>query len=89
MFGRGSSKSAMANAKKAERSARDGDGDARLTILHTNLAHVRAIAEAEESSIEPLLETLAHVPVARVPQRPVDVHDLTAISEIGTTILGR
>ena len=89
MFGRGSSKSAMANAKKAERSARDGDGDARLTILHTNLAHLRAIAEAEETSIAPLLETLSHVPVARVPQRPVDVHDLTAISEIGTTILGR
>lgn len=88
MFGRGSSKSATANAKKAERSAGDGDGDTRLATLHTNLAHLRAIGEAEESSITPLLETLSGVPVARVPQRPVDVHDLTAISEIGRTILG-
>ena len=84
LFGRGSSKSATANAKKAEK-----DGNAGLAALHTNLAHLRAIAEAEETSIAPLLETLSHVPVARVPQRPVDVHDLTAISEIGTTILGR
>lgn len=96
MFGRGSSKSALANARKAERAAKDevgdggkgGDGDIRRAILHTNLAHLRAIGEAEESSIEPLLEVVAHVPVARVPQRPVDVHDLTAISEIGRTILG-
>ena len=84
VFGRGSSKSATANAKKAEK-----DGDARLATMHSNLAHLRAIAEAEETSIAPLLETLSHVPVARVPQRPVDVHDLAAISEIGTTILGR
>lgn len=83
-FGRGSSKSATANAKKAEK-----DGDARLATLHTNLAHLRAIAEAEETSVAPLLETLGNVPVARVPQRPTDVHDLSAISEIGTTILGR
>ena len=85
MFGRGSAKSAAANAKKAEKA---GDGDSRLAILHANLAHLRAIAEAEESSITPLLEALSGVPVARIPQRPVDVHDLTAISEIGRTILG-
>ena len=83
VFGRGSSKSATANAKKAEK-----DGDVRLATMHSNLAHLRAIAEAEESSITPLLETLSGVPVARVPQRPIDVHDLTAISEIGRTILG-
>ena len=82
MFGRGSSKSATTNAKRAEK-----DGDERLATLHRNLAHLRAIGEAEEESIAPLLERLQGVPVARVPQRPVDVHDLAAISEIGRSIL--
>ncbi len=82
MFGRGSSKSATSNAKRSEK-----DGDERLATLYRNLAHLRAIGEAEESSIAPLLERLQGVPVARVPQRPVDVHDLAAISEIGRSIL--
>jgi anion-transporting ArsA/GET3 family ATPase len=82
-FGRGSAKSATTNAKKAEK-----DGDQLLASLHHNLARLRAVAEAEEESIAPLLMALDGVPVARVPQRPVDVHDITAIAEIGRSILG-
>ena len=83
-FGRGSSKSATTNARRAEKERYE-----RLAVLHHNLAHLRAIAEAEEVSIAPLLDRLTDVPVARIPQRAVDVHDLTAIAEIGTEILGR
>jgi anion-transporting ArsA/GET3 family ATPase len=82
-FGRGSAKSATANAAKAEKA-----GDSKLAALHRNLAHLRSVAEAEETSIAPLLSTLVDVPVARVSQRPIDVHDIVAISEIGRTILG-
>ena len=49
MFGRGSSKSATANARRAE-----NDSDATLALLHGNLARLRAIGEAEETSIKPL-----------------------------------
>lgn len=84
MFGRGSAKSATANARRAEK-----DGDATLSLLHENLARLRAIGEAEEVSIRPLLDRLSDVPIARVTQRADDVHDLQAVSEIGTSILAR
>lgn len=84
MFGRGSAKSATANARRAEK-----DGDATLALLHGNLARLRAVGEAEEESIRPLLDRLSDVPVARVTQRADDVHDLVAVSEIGATIFGR
>lgn len=84
MFGRGSSKSATTNARRAEK---DGDGD--LALLHENLAHLRAIGEAEEECLAPLFDRLPDVPVARVAQRADDVHDLATIADIGGSILGR
>jgi len=84
MFGRGSSKSATANARRAE-----NDSDATLALLHGNLARLRAIGEAEETSIKPLLDRLSDVPIARVAQRADDVHDLVAVADIGAAIFGR
>jgi hypothetical protein len=81
-FGKGSVTASITAARKA-----DKEGDADLAALHSNLAHVRRIVQAEEATLKPLLDSVGSALVVRLYQRATDVHDLDAIADLGRDLL--
>ena len=82
-FGSGSAQDSLDEARRARER-----GDTDLADLHDNMAHLRAISEAEEVAIAPLIDRTASSVVARVHQRSQDVHDLDAIGILGRELVG-
>jgi anion-transporting ArsA/GET3 family ATPase len=72
-------------AASAAAAAHDA-GDDDLAALWANLALLHRQAEAESTTIAPLLAAVGGAPVARVPLQSSDVHDLDAISEIARSL---
>ena len=62
--------------------AAEADGDAHLASLWRNLAEVRALSDAEEGVIAPLVREVGEPAVHRVPLLVEDVHDLDGLREI-------
>lgn len=81
LFGAGSA----SDAEAAARSAQDR-GETDLAVLQRNMAHLRRISEAEEEAITPLIQRAGSV-IARVHQRSQDVHDITAIHDLGRELV--
>lgn len=74
-----------AEASAAAATARDA-GDDDVAALWENLALLHRQAEAESTTIAPLLDAVGAAPVARVPLQSSDVHDLDAIREIARSL---
>ena len=81
-FGKGSATSSTTAARKATQ-----EGDTDLAALHSNLAHVRRIVQAEEATLKPLLDSVGSALVVRLYQRATDVHDLSAIADLGRDLV--
>ena len=81
-FGKGSATASTTAARKA-----DKEGDTDLAALHSNLAHVRRIVQAEEATLKPLLDSVGSALVVRLYQRATDVHDLDAIADLGRDLV--
>ena len=80
-FGRFSSADARAHAASALSA-----GATDLAGAWDTLADLTLQAELEEATIDPLLSAAHGAPVARVPSRPVDVHDLEGIRLIAADL---
>lgn len=78
--------SMTADAAAAEATQARAAGDDDLAALWANLALLHSQAEAESTTISPLLEAVGDAPVARVPLQSSDVHDLDAIREIARSL---
>lgn len=76
-FGHTTSAEATLKADRAE-----ADGNANLAALWRNLSEVRALADAEEGVIAPLVRETGKSIVQRVPLLAEDVHDLGGLREI-------
>jgi anion-transporting ArsA/GET3 family ATPase len=74
-FGSGSAKQAASAAAAAAKAGRDDEA-----ALWTNLAELRALADAAADELAPLAELLG--PLADVPLLPGDVHDLDGLGEL-------
>jgi anion-transporting ArsA/GET3 family ATPase len=61
---------------------------ARLSALYDNLADFNQISAREHGHLADLTEWIGSAAVAYVPFLAHDVHDLEALSEIGTAIFG-
>jgi anion-transporting ArsA/GET3 family ATPase len=72
-------------ATSAAATAQDA-GEHDLAALWANLAVLHRQAEAESTTIAPLLAAVGGAPVARVPLQASDVHDLDAIREIARSL---
>ena len=81
-FGSGTAAAAQNEADRAEAEGRNDDA-----VLWRNLSHLKRIAEAETATLKPLLAKIAPAPVARVSQRPTDVHDLDAVNLIAADLV--
>jgi anion-transporting ArsA/GET3 family ATPase len=81
VFGSITADEAQAAAAEAHSS---GDDD--LAALWENLAQLHRQAEAETTTIAPLVAAVGTAPVARVPLQSSDVHDLDAIREIARSL---
>jgi anion-transporting ArsA/GET3 family ATPase len=60
--------------------------DGSLAPFLANLAELRAVAEAEQAAVEPLVAEVSDAPVARVPVLATDVHDLDGLAEIAARL---
>ncbi len=76
-FGNVTSSDAARNAARAQ-----DDGDNDLAALWRNLSEVRALADAEEGVIAPLVAEIGETAIQRVPLLAEDVHDLDGLREI-------
>lgn len=82
-FGEGSSISAAEAAAQA-----GARGELDLAALWSNLAELRLQAEREAATIVELLEVADEAPIARVPLRADDVHDLDGIASVAADLFG-
>lgn len=82
-FGAGSAQDSEQAARTAQES-----GQSDIADLHRNLAHLRRISEAEEEAIAPLAQRASRSVITRVHQRSQDVHDITAIRDLGRELVG-
>ncbi|HEY5664458.1 MAG TPA: ArsA-related P-loop ATPase [Ilumatobacter sp.] len=76
-FGDGTVRDARRRAATAT-----GRGDTTLAAVWTNLAELRAIAEAERGELAPLIDGVGDAPIVEVPLLPTDVHDAEALDEL-------
>ncbi len=76
-FGDATAEQALAAAATAETA-----GDHKLAGLWRNLAELRALADAEEGVIAPLIADTGDTAIHRVPLLANDVHDLSGLREI-------
>lgn len=63
--------------------AATGRGDSDLAALWSNLAELRAIADAERAELAPLVERVGDEHVVGVPLLPTDVHDVETLAVMG------
>lgn len=59
-------------------------GDAEVAALWANLAELRTIADAERAELAPLIGRVGPGAIVEVPLLPGDVHDVTALTILGT-----
>jgi anion-transporting ArsA/GET3 family ATPase len=71
-----------AEAAAESAAAADGNGDTATAVLWRNLGELRALADAEEGVIAPLVSDTGEAAIQRVPLLSEDVHDLGGLREI-------
>ncbi len=76
-FGESTAVDAFAAAEKA-----DAGGQTELAVLWRNLGELRALADAEEAVIAPLVASTGEHAIHRVPLLGNDVHDLGGLGDI-------
>lgn len=79
VFGQGS----VADARRRADTAAGRD-DHKLAALWTNLADLRSIAAAERAELAPLVDRVGADSIVEVPLLPEDVHDVAALTVLGT-----
>lgn len=78
----------VADAARAAVAA-DADGHPELGALWRNLSELRALADAEEGVIAPLVADTDPQAIHRVPLLPNDVHDLVGLREIAAHLFAQ